>query len=581
VILRFRFFGGLCVLLLFLLEILVSAGPCLAQFSNVEPDARVLPWSSITRLALESGVFPPAYRPVSEGELARLMAGVRYEADQESSSALEREISRIAWIHNRFETGNLGLVFHGCPCKENPINVRISGRMIGGYSELGNPVGAEGGLSFAAGHNVFLEPSLELSSGKIWSALAVRFGGRLAGGGVNFSEPGMTTHPLTWPNWSPPTGRYSVREARLKDGAWNMDISRALVGVNLGNWALSAGWDHRRSGPGFTGTLNLGFDGESFPALTARRTESFKWSGFLTHLAPDQTLLRAGVLSRRTVDYTDIYGVHFKEANPMFFQWLVGWNVTSWFRANLTHTVMATAREGSLWPDLLQINFPVIGTTWRESDSGPITDRIFTAQFEFRWRNAPWPILPSSAGRLFWEYGGTDFLPSGPAGLVPELSIPASIAGIELVGPRWDLVLEYTELRHENVIWYYNGGYAEGYTQNQWVMGHSLGGSGESLTAVVRGRPGAMNYQVELLGRAAHWGLKGFTPGTGSLDTVALTMKRTPRLSGTAADQHTLLWSVTAEWNREHADPYAYFETPVPDSQATRNWWRLIFKIGI
>ncbi len=559
---------------------------CEAQFQNVEPDARIVPWSSIRRLALEGGLFLPSYRPVSEAELARLLADINEEFLSGEVPALndESEYSRLKWLLETYLYGQRGASFHGCECKEHPPSLRLHGKLIGGFSELGNPLGHEAGLSFAAGFNLFNEISIDYSVGRFWSACGFRFGGRVADGGISFSQQQGSSDPLTWPGWSHPTGRATVGDARSKGGAWTGQMTRALVGAQLGNWAISAGWDQRRTGPGLTGGINLDYQGRSFPALTARRTRSFQWQGFMTHLAPDETLFRAGVLSHRKVYYNDIYGLHSKDDNPWFFQWLVGWNVTSWFRTNFTHTVMATARDGSLWPDLLQINFPVIGTTWRESDSGPMTDRIFAVQFEFRWRDAPWPLLPSSAGRVFWDYGGTDFLPSGPGGLIPQISIPATVAGFELMSPRWDLGFEYAEFQHDKVLWYSNGGYRDGYTQELWLMGHPLGGSGESFTGLVRLRPAGFGFETGIQAKFASWGMPRYTPGTGEVQSLALSFRRTPRkvesLEHRGRDT-AFLWEIIAEVNHEKVDPMGHWESNSSNSEKSTNWWRLIFKVGI
>jgi len=564
----------------------VTPGVSFAQFGAMAADARIVPWSSLTRLALEGGVFPPATRPVTESELADLLATIQDRTLSGRAPALvdDREYARLQWLLNRYRTGGGGVVTHGCACKTHPLHGRLSGRILGGYSELGDPLPTEGGLAFVAGHNLVLEPVVELAIGSFWAALDFRFGGRWARGGVAFDGPAGNSNPLTWPNWSRATGRADVRDARLRSGAWRGQVTRALIGLQLGHWAVSAGWDHRRTGPGLSGHLNLDYQGRPFPALTARRTRSFQWSGMMTHLAPDQALLRAGLLSSRTVDYQDEIGNHTKRDEPWYFQWLVGWQLTSWFRTQFTHSVVVNAREGTLWPDLLQINFPLVGTTWREGESGPITDRIFAAQMELRWREAPWPVLPSGAGRLFWDYGGTDFLPSGPGGVVPEISIPASVLGCELLSPSWDLGFEYAELHHENVLWYSNGGYVEGYSHEQTLLGHPLGGSGEAITGLVRIRPARWGCQLSLQGRRSRWGAPGLTPGTGERDAVALTLRRTPRLGDTdwsSGPAAALVWEVSAEWNREQADPAGHSSNSAPDTGLERDWWRLLFKVGI
>jgi hypothetical protein len=65
---------------------------------------------------------------------------------------------------------------------------------------------------------------------------------------------------------------------------------------------------------------------------------------------------------------------------------------------------------------------------------------------------------------------------------------------------------------------------------------------------------------------------------------VALTWGRTPRaetIDNEAAPAAPLLWEITAEWNREMADPDSFLNLPPPGSEVARNWWRLIFKVGI
>ena len=398
---------------------------------------------------------------------------------------------------------------------------------------------------------------------------------RQAGGG-GFLDIGIhAIDALRWLAGSEARRVYAGIGAMLQPDLPVDDLGMMTVEFDNGVVAsLSAGWAPRRTGPGLTGALVLDYSGASFPALTARRTRPFRWPGRLDFLAPDNLLLRAGQVSRRNIRYQDPWGYRTREGRPWFFQWLLGWEVTSWFRTTFTHTVMAAAREGTLWPDLLQINFPLIGTTWREAESGPITDRLFAVQLEFRWRHAPWPLLPSTAGRIFWDYAGTDFLPSGPGGLIPEISIPASVAGCELVSPRWDLGFEYAETVHEKALWYSNGGYEEGYSHRSWLLGHPLGGAGESFTGLVRYRPAAWPLEAELKGRHAVWEHPLYIQGTGKRESVALAVGKRPESADGPAPGSPLLWQLTAEYVNEEA-------VPLVSMAQTRHWWRVYLKLGI
>jgi len=165
-------------------------------------------------------------------------------------------------------------------------------------------------------------------------------------------------------------------------------------------------------------------------------------------------------------------------------------------------------------------------------------------------------------------------------GVVPEIAVPASVVGFELLSPRWDVGFEYTELRHDKVLWYTNGGFREGYSHELSVFGHPLGGAGESLMGLVRLRPAAWAWQSTFKVHHATWGMRGFTPGTGERNAVSVSFGRTPRGSSLVATS-PVLWEIMLEWNREEVDRAAYAEVRPPDSRVSRDWWRLVFKVGI
>jgi hypothetical protein len=573
--------------------VFLAPGFSLAGFDPVEADARTVPWPTVRRLALEAGLFPPAYHPVSEGELADLLADALDKAMSGEAAAFQddEEFDRLRWWLDRYRRGGGGRAWHGCDCKVHPPQLRVSGRAAAGFSDLGSTLDREAGLAWSPGWNATFEPVLDFSAGPWWISATGRFTGQVAAAGVDFSGPGGDQAPLTWPEWSIPTGKSQVRDARLRAGRWTLDVPRLVAGVTWGRWSLNAGWAPRSTGPGLTGALALDQSGVSFPAVTARRTQPFHWgSGFWDFIAPDDLLLMTGRLSEQLVRYRDSEGeLQEKNDHPWFFQWLIGWEFTSWFRTTLTHTAMATPRTGNLWGDILQINFPIKGTTDIELARGPVTDRIFSAQFEGRWRHAPWPILPAAAGRLFWDYAGTDYLPSGPGGVVPRISVPASVIGIELVDPVWDLGFEYSELVHENVLWYSNTGFPEGYSHDGWLLGHALGGSGESVSGVVRVRPSEWGLEPGLRFRHATWGMETQSPGTGSMTTVALSLKNLPTgppggPKGPLPEgppPSPLMWEIITEWNREKAEPGAFKEDLSADPGDEKDWWRIYFKVGI
>ncbi len=129
-----------------------------------------------------------------------------------------------------------------------------------------------------------------------------------------------------------------------------------------------------------------------------------------------------------------------------------------------------------------------------------------------------------------------------------------------------------------------HGGYVEGYSHEQTLLGHPLGGSGEALSGLVRIRPARWGVQLRLEGRLATWGTPGLTPGTGERRSLGLALGRTPRHPGVVRAEVAsppLLWEINVEWNREQADPAGHLVDSQPDSAAERDWWRLFFKVGI
>jgi len=504
-----------------------------------EPDARDVPWSTIERLALEGGLFPPRYQPQSEDELADLL---RRAVDRLPDDAgADRELLQF-WLE-RYTHGGGVQVWSGCSCKEHPPTLRLRSRVSVGWQEYGDPLPGEAGLSWGPGTSAALDLGADLEAGHWWLGATGRVAGRVLSGGTTPAPDDL----LAWPDWHVATGRADVRRARLDGGGWRLDMPRAAAGVRLGNWALTAGWAPRRVGPGLSGGLTLDRGGSTFPAVTARRTRPFRWTGFMKWLAPDDLLMRVGYLSSQDIRYHNESGLTIKHDHPWFFEWLIGWEPVSWLRVAATHTAMAAAEEGTLWPDLMAINFPIIGTTWLEQEVGPATDRLFAVQFEGRWRDAPWPLLPSRAGRVWWEYGGTDFLPSGPAGVVPQISAPASVVGIALYDPAWDLSGEYAELRHDKVLWYSNSSFPEGYSHERWLMGHALGGSGESITGTLRVRPSGLKVEFGLEVAHKSWDMPPRTPGSGERRQVTLVLRRLPGGDG----KQPRLGTLNLSWFRE------------------------------
>lgn len=498
-------------------------------------DARLLPWDTLRRLCLLAGLHPPADQPLSRRELATLL---------ESVAAADVEPDATATLAARFGKGASG--------------PRTAARVLAGFTDRGRLQPGEAGLAWSPGWNLAAEAGGQAARGPWWTAVTLRVRARPGWGARPSPADGAGLSLLDRPGWDPATGPAQQRRAQLLEEGADLDLVRGVVGREAGGWSVALGWEPRRHGPGLGAALLVDRDAPPFAALTVRRTQPWRWPGLLRPLGPQSLLARAGRLSERQLGGAD-GSAQLRMDHPWFFQWLVRWRVTDWARLGFTHVAVAAPRSGTLWPDLLQINFPPPGVTWDELESGPYTDRLFAAQLELRWRDAPWRWLPAAAGRAWWEYAGEDFLPRGPWGLLPEIAAPASVAGIELVSPRWDVAVEYAETLHPLVLWYANSSFPSGYQHEGWLLGASLGGAGDRVGGLVRWR-GFQAAEAELGLERAEWGAEGHTPGLARERHAWLAVR--PLAGGVPGP-----WRARLDWRRS--------EALVNGEGDRQRWWSL------
>lgn len=522
----------------------------------LESDPRNLPWPTLRRLALEAGAFLPPYQPVSGGEIAEsLVAGLQSGAEAYEDPG---EAALLAFWLPRLAMGRGAATWYGCDCKENPPNLRLNGGAELMQSSLGDAVANAAARQAAAGLVAALELEADFWAGRWWAGLSGRLMGRIAANGR------AAPAALTYADWPVATGRPPAGWSRTSSGVWRGDLPRAVGGVRLGNWSVTAGWSPRLVGPSRSGGLSFSSQAASIPALTVRRTRPFQWHGVVGWLDPDHLLLRCGVMSEQEIRWRDEGGDRVRGARPWHFQWLISWNHTSWLRTTLNHAAMAAAGEGSLWSDLFQINFPLLSGADPASEGSPVTHQIISLLFEARFRRAPWPLLPAAAGRVYWEYGGENYGESDFLPFIPQITAPASLVGVELVEPRWDLTVEYAWLRDAEELWYANPGFAEGYTEEGWLLGHALGGGGAAWSGALRWRPSRSPWQLELSGKHATWTVAQGRGEEARRDGVELGWRRLARTPA--------LW-LGIGWREEEVVPAAGV------AATTEEWW--LVRLGL
>ncbi|MEZ4387372.1 MAG: hypothetical protein R3D98_07285 [Candidatus Krumholzibacteriia bacterium] len=520
----------------------LDAGGVIA--AGVEVDPRLVPRAMVRRLALLGGEFPPPYEPTTGAELV----GTVRRAWRRGGPGLLLPAQRreLAWLLARFGRQRRPVSWSSCECREPQVHASLGGRVALWELGGGDVVAGEAGL-VGRGLLATLEPDLSLWLGRFWLAVTPRLE-------VPLDRSGRGLAPaFGYAGWPEPTGRPGLGRARGPAVA-RVAVPRAVAGAQLGGWALAAGVFPAAVGVGLDGEgLTLDHQADSVPQVLLRRTRPLAWSGWLSWFDPEHVLVRVGSTSPQTISYATPRGRQSRRARPLLTQWLLTWDHTPWWRTTVVGTALSAAREGhSLWPDLLQVNLPLLDATWSEVDYGPVTDRLVSLIMEARWREAPWPWLPSAAGRVWWEYGGEDFRPHEVLPFLPEISAPASLVGCELLDSRWDLGVEYLDTRHPRVLWYGNNGFDAGYSHAGELLGHELGGAAAAWTALVRWRTAAGADEWELRGRTAGWdGAR--LPATARRREVSLRWRHLA-LTGS--------WSLGVAWLEERVD------------RLTDHWWQ-------
>jgi len=513
--------------------------------TQLEPDARSVPWTMLRRLALLGAEFLPPHRPISRGEITGI--ATRAHHSQGPGLGLAAERRQLAWLLSRYGSRTHAVNWSSCDCRTPQVHVGLDGAVSLIQFGPGELVSQQSGLA-SRGIGVLTELDLTVCSGPFWLGATPRHEWPIWQGSTSVNL------ALRYTGWPEPTGRPALGRTRTQAVnriAW----PRVAAGVAMGNWSLAAGLMPVSVGAGLEGDgLTLGMTSESVPQVVLRRTRPLQWSGFMGWFDPEHVLFRLGITSEQTITYGTPRGRESHRANPVLTQWLFTWDHTPWWRTTVCGTALSAARRGqSLWPDLMQINLPMLDATWTEVDYGPVTDRMVSLIMEARWRRAPWPVLPSAAGRVWWEYAGEDFRPHDQLPILPEISAPASLAGVELVDHRWDLGAQYLLTRHARVLWYGNGGFSEGYSHGGALLGHELGGGAEAWTGVVRWRTASGRHELELRGRTAFWREGNRVPVDTHRRELDLTWRH-------LAAGHT--WTAVAGWVTEEV------------GEISERWWR-------
>ncbi len=238
----------------------------------------------------------------------------------------------------------------------------------------------------------------------------------------------------------------------------------SYLGVNIGNFMVSAGYMERWWGPGWDGSLILSTNARPVPSLTIERNYSdpFSWRP-LSWLGPWRASIAVGEAEASDVA---IARVRFLAAR-------VNFKPALWFEFGLTRTAQwcgdGRVCDWSAFQDLL------VGRDNREDDAGADTEPgNQMAGYDLRVRS-PWRALPLAA---YAQWIGED-----EAGGLPSKFL--GLAGIEAWGTTGlgslrvraefaDTTCVFTRREPEFDCAYRNSLFPQGYTYRGRIIGHAM-----------------------------------------------------------------------------------------------------------
>jgi hypothetical protein len=247
----------------------------------------------------------------------------------------------------------------------------------------------------------------------------------------------------------------------------------SYLGINIGNFMISAGLMQRWWGPGWDGSLILSTNARPIPTVTLERnyTDPFK-TKLLSWIGPWRASIAVGEAESHDVAV----------ANVRFLAARVNFKPRPWLEFGLTRTAQWCGGERDCgWKTFTDL---LIGRDNQVTDGGPAADQPGNqmAGYDFRARS-PWRALPLA---VYSQWIGED-----EAGGLPAKFI--GLFGLETWGSSslggWRLRAEYSDTacnftRQEPIYGcaYRNSLYPQGYAYRGRSIGHTIDNDSRMFT---------------------------------------------------------------------------------------------------
>lgn len=247
----------------------------------------------------------------------------------------------------------------------------------------------------------------------------------------------------------------------------------SYVGVNFGNFMLSAGYMERWWGPGWDGSLILGTNARPIPSVTLERnyTDPFK-SRLLSWIGPWRASIAMGRAEKEDVPVT----------NVRFFAARLNLKPRPWLEFGLTRTAQWCGGDRPCdWNTFVDM---VLGNDNQVADGQPTEEQPGNqmAGYDMRIRS-PWRKLPLA---FYTQWIGEDEAGGLPSKFIGQFGFEtwgsSRLGGWRLRAEYTDTTCNFTRQRPEFNCAYRNTIYPQGYTYRGRIIGDTMDNDSRRLT---------------------------------------------------------------------------------------------------
>jgi len=273
-----------------------------------------------------------------------------------------------------------------------------------------------------------------------------------------------------------------IEVTAVADASDSKDVrfDNSYLGVNVGNFMISAGTMQRWWGPGWDGSLILGTNARPIPSLTVERnyTDAFK-SPWLRWIGPWRASLAVGETEGSSFARDGQLAVL---PDAKFLAARLNFKPRPWLEFALTRSAQFCGRGREC--NLGTVGDLLIG---RDNRDASLTENREPgnqmAGYDVRIRS-PWKKLPVAAYAQFIGEDEANGLPSKFLGLVGgELWGANRFGSWRLRGEFADSACTFTRKNPQFDCGYRNGIYPQGYTYRGRVIGHAMDNDGRMYSA--------------------------------------------------------------------------------------------------